>query len=161
MSRLSRPLEELKKLNFDTVLPGHGEAFTGKEKITAYHRICATFGRRLAGSSSRVFLRKMLRSARHDRAQDRFSNDPRTRRRCSLGRADLRSYRYARQIPKVNRMPSDIPLLGEGNNKLGLVCLAISGQQTCVGRSLAVPHRRYIIDVIGALICKEQTDDHR
>jgi cyclase len=29
-------LEELKKLDFDTVLPGHGEAFTGKEKITAY-----------------------------------------------------------------------------------------------------------------------------
>jgi cyclase len=29
-------LEQLKKLDFDTVLPGHGEAFTGKEKITAY-----------------------------------------------------------------------------------------------------------------------------
>jgi cyclase len=29
-------LEELKKLDFETVLPGHGEAFTGKEKITAY-----------------------------------------------------------------------------------------------------------------------------
>ena len=29
-------LDNLKKLNFDTVLPGHGEAFTGKEKITAY-----------------------------------------------------------------------------------------------------------------------------
>jgi glyoxylase-like metal-dependent hydrolase (beta-lactamase superfamily II) len=29
-------LEELKKLDFDTVLPGHGEAFNGKEKITAY-----------------------------------------------------------------------------------------------------------------------------
>ena len=29
-------LDELKKLDFDTVLPGHGEAFTGKEKITAY-----------------------------------------------------------------------------------------------------------------------------
>ncbi len=29
-------LEEMKKLDFDTVLPGHGEAFTGKEKITAF-----------------------------------------------------------------------------------------------------------------------------
>jgi len=29
-------LEALKKLEFDTVLPGHGEAFTGKDKITAY-----------------------------------------------------------------------------------------------------------------------------
>ncbi len=29
-------LESLKKLDFDSVLPGHGEAFTGKEKITAY-----------------------------------------------------------------------------------------------------------------------------
>ena len=29
-------LDELKKLDFDMVLPGHGEAFSGKEKITAY-----------------------------------------------------------------------------------------------------------------------------
>jgi cyclase len=29
-------LEELKKLEFDRVLPGHGEAFMGKEKITAF-----------------------------------------------------------------------------------------------------------------------------
>jgi len=29
-------LEELKKLDFDFVLPGHGEAFMGKDKITAY-----------------------------------------------------------------------------------------------------------------------------
>ena len=29
-------LDELKKLDFENVLPGHGEAFTGKEKITAY-----------------------------------------------------------------------------------------------------------------------------
>jgi len=29
-------LDELKKLDFDMILPGHGEAFSGKEKITAY-----------------------------------------------------------------------------------------------------------------------------
>jgi hypothetical protein len=34
----------VKKLDFDTVLPGHGEAFTDKAKIDYFQGICAMCG---------------------------------------------------------------------------------------------------------------------
>ena len=44
-------IETLKKLDFDTVLPGHGQAFTGKAKLDHWQAYLGTSGRRRRSST--------------------------------------------------------------------------------------------------------------
>ena len=103
-------LDELKKLDFDTVLPGHGEAFTDKAKIDyfqAYLRdVWTEVGRlKTTGCSGRTgraardltkHKRSLSRHSRSWRASDRGHQDLRASRRCGPALSHVRIWRRRR-----------------------------------------------------------------
>ena len=86
-------LDELKKLDFDTVLPGHGDAFTDKAKIDyfqAYLRDVWTEVGRLKQQG--VSAEEAVEAGRPDEAQGTLPEHSGSRRSSPRSYADLRPY---------------------------------------------------------------------